>query len=581
MKNIARRSAVLLGFIASMSTVLASCNANRADISVDEAPEITDVKNLTATITWWNNYKVPEDEATASKTTYAEYFYAKNVIEEFNKVYPNITVKTENKGSYSEIQKACNTALTAGNTPNIASTYGDSVAGYIAADATLVLDNYVTNETYGFGKGVDADGNIVDDSSTSFSDFNQNYFNAEKNQYAGSHYASLPYSKSSETLVVNQTAFDQVGAGYSGTDTYSKANVESYDAPYAEASKTKYSVPTNWKELIATARKIKQDYPTVFENQFDADGYFTAVPFCYDSGENMIISLMEMMDIPYTSNESTLVTEQVLFNNDKAKDLVVQLKKWNLEGLIATQNQLYITDAAKGYHQYSSTLMANGDCFMCVSSTAGARYFATTNQGTGEYALTENGQGGFIASLNETAAIDANCYDNATGNPSSEKSKVISQGPSLTFFKKANANENVASFLFYKFLTNTDNNAALSSATAYFPLRSSSTQKDSIQTIINNGNTNLSIADSSYSARTSTYTGQAFKLNETYTESNRYFTSPVFDLSSACRTAIGNLVNSVFNDKTLTTESTDVEIRAVVEKAFSDAYATVINSATE
>lgn len=38
--------------------------------------------------------------------------------------------------------------------------------------------------------------------------------------------------------------------------------------------------------------------------------------------------------------------------------------------------------------------------------------------------------------MEETPVIDENCYDGKTGEVTNSKSKVISQGPSLTFFKR-------------------------------------------------------------------------------------------------------------------------------------------------
>ena len=61
MKNIARRSLMLLGFIASCSTVLASCKINNGS-------KIEDIKNLDTSITWWNNYKEPENKEDFNKT---------------------------------------------------------------------------------------------------------------------------------------------------------------------------------------------------------------------------------------------------------------------------------------------------------------------------------------------------------------------------------------------------------------------------------------------------------------------------------------------------------------------------------
>ncbi len=519
-------------------------------------------KELEATIVWWNNYEEPElgdnltEEEARQDSDYREYYYATDLIAEFNEIYPKITVQSTYIGSYSTIQEQVNQGLGGGNTPNIASCYGDHVAGYYNSGATLAMDKYIQDPNIGFGKGVDAEGNITDDATTSYDDFNQSYLNAEKGMYASNELLSLPYSKSSETLAVNVDVFEKVGAGECGTTVK-----DGYTAPVAAASKKAYSVPTNWKELIALARQMKADFPELFGDdvQKNSDGYFNAVPFCYDSSENMVISFFEMAGIDYTDATGNGVTNQVLFNNADAKAMLVQLKKWNNEGLIATQNQLPITNAALGYHAYSSDMFADGKIFMCLSSTAGARYFATD---------------GVRASLNPTPTFTKECYDGATGTVNADAHKVISQGPSLTFFEKADDNQNVASWLFYKFLTNTENSATLATNTAYFPLRTSSYNTKAVKEYTNAAQTSVTTS-SSYNDKRVNYIGQALNLNQTYLNADDYFLSDVFDYSSTARTAVGNMITTIFDNKTA---KTDAEITALVDQAVSDAYNTAIGA---
>jgi len=548
--------ALTLAAVAFMAT---SCGGDSGIKSAWNPSATEKPADLKATVTWWNNYAQPDatmSEADArAKSTYTEYFFAKDVITEFNKLYPNITVNQVYKGGYGDIQTAVNTAINSGDTPSIATCYGDHVAGYIKAGAALDVSGCFDDKYIGFGKTVNASGVIVDDSTTTKADFNQNYLANEGKQYSDGLYYSMPYSKSAETMAINQTVFDKVGAGLAGNPSfvYNKPTVPVYVPPVALASKEKYEVPTNWSELIAIARKMKSDFPETFANNVDSDGLFTAVPICWDSAENMYISFSNMLGIPYTANGAT-VADQVLFNNADAKKMVAQIKKWNNEGLFATQNQLYFSNKAKGYHQYSSTMVTNGKCFVAFSSTAGATYFADGNS--------------FLATLNETPTADASIY---SGTKTTAKSKVISQGPSLSFFKKSNEEEQKASWIWYKFLTGTENTAKLGVAKSYFPVRVSSYSTSTVQKLTSASGTVT--ADSSYADKKNAYTGDVYKLDEIYAKDNRYISTPVFDLSSACRTAVGNLMKTVLDDKTATT---DEQINALVETAFTDAYKAVV-----
>jgi hypothetical protein len=537
---------------ASTST---STSTAASTVSPTEDPDVDPTKAVT--VTWWNNYLVPDstmDEATARKNyKYREYYYAKDLITAFQTEHTNITVNQVYKGAYNKIVDAVSAAIKSGDTPDIASCYGDNVATFNDAEATLDVSSYVNDSKVGFGMKTTPAGEYVADTTTALSDVNKNYLDIEKGMYGGK-YLSMPYSKSSETLVVNKTVFDKVGAGKAGTDTVKSGTTTAvYTAPVAADTKVAYTVPTNWTDMIKIARQMKVDFPDLFKEQKDTDGYFKSIPFCWDSGENMFISLCKSMNIPYTDGTGADVAHQVLFNNDAAKKLVVQLKKWNNEGLICTQNQLPITNAAKGYHDYSSNKVVAGTIFMAVSSTAGARYFAT--------------DGGFEATLNPALGIDDSIYD-STKTPVAGPESVISQGPSLTFFQKADVNEQLASWEFYKYLTSTDNSAVLAKNTAYFPLRTSSYNSADIKALTDAGTAGTT-ADAKSSAKGNAYTGEALNLNTTYTTGNKYFLSDVFTYSAKARVAVGNIITTVFNDKTATS---DADITTLVNTAFQTAY---------
>lgn len=514
-----RKGTIVLALITMLGTV--GCKKKPEEVVIDPNKEVT--------VEWWNNYQVPDltkttEEAARKDKKYTEYYFALDTIKAFNVEHPNIHVNTSYHGSYGNIATDIKDGLKVGSIPTIASTYADNVAYYDAQHATFDMTKFAEN--------LEAD-----------KDFNQNYLSVEKSVYGGK-YLSLPYSKSTEAFVVNQTLFDLEGAGKAGTDTVDKNGSPVYVAPVAKDTKKKYAVPENFYDMIDVARTMKADFPEVFENQLDGDGYFTAVPFCWDSTENMFISLLQNAGIDYTKGTGKTLAEQLLWNSDKAKELVVELKKWNNEGLIATQNQLYITDAQNGYHAYSSDLVKNGKIFMSVSSTAGARYYAN--------------DGGFLSTLNHGL--------NWKKGSKAKDAKVISQGPSLTFFRNADEDVNKGAYIFYEFLTNSENSAKLASATSYFPVRESSNNSDVIKNFTSKAGTVT--AESLYADKNAAYSGSALKLNEEYTANNNYFMSDAFETSSTSRTVVGNLINDVFKAKA----TTDEEIKKVVDDAFAAAW---------
>ncbi len=505
------------GTSASNTTAGTSAEDKKSEGTIDPDKQIE--------VVWWNNYQTPDssktEEENRANRNYFEYYYATDLIAEFEKDNPNIHISMEYKGNYTQIYEAIKSGIDSGNIPTIASTYQDNVAYY--------LEQEVSYDMTELASVLEKD-----------TDFNQTYLSIEKGAFNGKYY-SLPYSKSSETLAVNQTVFDQEGAGESGTDT------TKYTAPTAASSKKKYSIPQNFYEMIETARQMKADYPEVFENQRDEKGNFTAVPFCWDSAENMIITILKNAGLVYTDGNGDTMMDKICWNTEAVKDIVKQLKKWNNEGLICTQNQLPYTNEAKDYHEYSSTMVTTGKIFMAVTSTAGASYFAA--------------DGGLQVSLNH--GLNWN-----EGSKTSE-AYVISQGPSLTFFADKDEDVNKAAFKFYQYLTNTENCAKLAVNKSYFPIRTSSYQTDSVKALTNAANTTN--ADSSYSEKYNDYTGQALNLNKTYTDENAYFMSDVFSGSADVRTAFGKIITTVFN-KSVDETDTDDELDAVVDQAFKDAY---------
>lgn len=487
--------------------------------------------NKPTEVIWWNNYQVPDstmsEEEGRKSSTYREYYYAKDLIEAFEAEHKDIKITTVYKGAYNDIKSQVDSALNGGSLPTMVSCYADSAYPWNEAGAVVDMNDAISELK-------------------SDSDFNQKYLTAEKGMYGNGPVLTLPFSKSGETFVYNETLFNKVGAGKAGTDTKDDKGNAVYTAPVAKDTKAKYDVPTNWDEMISLARKMKEDFPEVFANQKDSDGYFTAVPFCWDSTENMIISLLKNANINYTASGDK-VSDRVLFNNEEAKKLVVQLKKWNNEGLICTQNQLMLTNAAKGYHAYGSSLFANGKIFMSVSSTAGARYF--TNDG-------------YLANMTKTLAWDKGDQKNV---------KVMSQGPSLCFLGKKGSDAQKAAFTFYKYLTNTENSAKLAVNTSYFPLRSSAANTEEVKKLTTAATTKPT-DNAASSEKGKYYSGVVMKLNDTYSTDDSYFLSPVTKESSKCRIAIGGLVNTVFDNKDA---KTDEQITAAVEEAFKTAFDSV------
>lgn len=526
----------------ALTGLLTSCESGKVDES-----KWTDAGTIT--VTWWNNYADPAEknislEEARTNRTYNEYCFAYDVIQEFEALHPNIKVNMSYKGSYSQIASEIKSGIATGNYPTIASSYPDNVAVYVNNGISYDVKDLIDDSHYGFGKrgkatatytNQDSDDLYEDDSSTSKDDFSSSFLSIEKSMY-NDHLYSMPYSKSSEALYVNQDILDKEGAGATGTSN------SVYTAPVAASSKTKYTLDANgdgkvsFFELIEVGRKAKADYPTVFTDAKDSKGYLTACPIIWDSAENLFITACEALGIPYVDANGDGVAKQVLFKNDDAKKVVSVLKGLYDEGVFCTKNQLYYSDETKGYHQYPTQLLHDGKAVAIISSTAGARYVADD---------------GFTATISEVPTFSKK--DFGLGDDATQNLKAISQGPSLTFFANSDPRVPRAAFEFYKFLTNSTNSATLAKKTSYFPIRTSS-------------NNTIVSEYASVTAKADVYTKKMFELNNTYNSKSCNFMTAAFTYSAASRTAVGNLLDAVLFSNT------------DVNTAFDNAYSTVVSS---
>ena len=271
--------------------------------------------------------------------------------------------------------------------------------------------------------------------------------------------------------------------------------------------KNNLKVPTTWEEMEAVCRQIKQIDPT-------------CIPLGYDSEANWFITMCEQYGSEYTSTDG----DKFLFDNDTNKKFVKMFQGWYKEKLVTTQELSggYTSDLFKGSDKATR-------CYMCIGSTGGATY-QQPNQTNGVFE--------FEVGITTIPQVDA-------ANP-----KVISQGPSICIFKKQNAQEVLASWLFAKFLT-TDVvfQASVSMNNGYAPVIQS-VQQNSIY------------ADFLASADTANI--QAYAVKVALEQADAYYVSPAFNGSSVARDQVGLLMQ-----KCLASEDADVD--AAIDKAFKEA----------
>ena len=288
---------------------------------------------------------------------------------------------------------------------------------------------------------------------------------------------------------------------------YKSTEVLYYDKTFFDANGL--TVPTTWDEVEDVCAKIK----AIDEK---------SIPLGYDSEGNWFITMTEQYGSDYTSANEP----HYLFDNDTNKAFIKKFNEWYQKG--------YVTTAGL-YGAYTSGLFTSTDetrCYLCIGSSAGATYQRP--------AKGDDGNSPFEVGIATIPQADA------------ANRKVISQGPSVCIFKKANVQEEYASWLFVKYLTTSvDFQAEFSMASGYVPVIKSVTE-------------NAVYADFLAKADGGDFVS-ALSAKVCLEQEDAYYTSPAFNGSSTARDEVAGLMPKCFNIPD------DADVDAEIEKAFEEA----------
>ncbi|MBQ3155874.1 MAG: extracellular solute-binding protein [Clostridia bacterium] len=302
----------------------------------------------------------------------------------------------------------------------------------------------------------------------------------------------------------------QFGDGLMYTLPLSKSTeVLYYNKTFFEANNI--PVPTTWDELEKTFEQIVAVDPT-------------SIPLGYDSEANWFITMCEQLQTPYTS----ATAPHFLFNTEENRAFMKRFREWYDLGYLTTQ---------KLFGGYTSGLFVATDgmeSYMSIGSSAGAVHQCPAKGADG------------------TRPFEVGITTIPQANP--DNKKVISQGPSLTLFKKSNPQEVAASWLFMKFLTtNIEFQAEFSMASGYVPVLKSVAEHPVYAEFLANADGGDYIA--------------ALSAKVCLEQQDAYYTSPAFNGSSTARDEVGALLT-----KCLVDPASDLD--AMILKNFENAVKT-------
>ena len=249
----------------------------------------------------------------------------KQAIEDFQALYPNITVNLRLYTDYGKIYNDVITNISTGTTPDVCVTYPDHIATYLTGENTVVpLDDLFTHEKYGLGGSALAyDGPTLEQIIPQF---------LTECEFAGYHYA-IPYMRSTEACYVNKTYVEKLGYTLPETLTWDFI----------------------WE--VSEAAMAKDG-----EGNFLVNGQKVLIPFIYKSTDNMMIQMLKQLDEGY----STSAGEIQLFN-DTTREILYTLAD-------QAGKETFSTFKLVGY---PANFLNAGQCIFAVDSTAGATWMGS------------------------------------------------------------------------------------------------------------------------------------------------------------------------------------------------------------
>ncbi len=335
---------------------------------------------------------------------------------------------------------------------------------------------------------------------------------------------SLPFNKSTEVLYYNKTIFAKYG----------------------------WNVPQTWDDVVDICEKFAGT--TEYQNLVK-DGKQVA-GFSYDSEANLFITFTQQWGGQYTGYENatgngTAVGENgwILFDNAQSKEAI----KFYYENF---QKGHMVTTTFFGTN-YSSDAFKAGQCIMTLGSSAGASYNVPTD-------------GSFEVGVAAYPQKDMN-------NP-----QVIQQGTNVSLFKCADPQEELAGWLFLKWLTNEESamiwvtgtpeytniageSVAATEGTSYFPIR-----KD----VLNSEKYKDHVSGKEVAGDGSVVynpTAQNLAAQVGLEQQDWFFTNVAFDGSSAARDEGEALVQSIFYNN-----HGNKSIDQVIDEAYARAVENII-----
>ena len=299
--------------VAGCAFLLTGCHGH-VGMDAFEIPDAFDASREYEITFWAKN--------DTNKTQTAIY---EKAIEDFERLYPNITVNLRLYTDYGKIYNDVITNIATGTTPNVCITYPDHIATYLTGTNLVVpLEELMNDTEYGLG------GSRVQFESPHTEEIIPQFL--EECAFDG-HYYALPYMRSTEACYVNKTYVEKLG--------YTLPDVLTWDFI--------------WE--VSEAANEKDE-----EGNYVLNGQKVMIPFIYKSTDNMMIQMLAQKGAGYSTKDG-----EIRLFNDTTDELLETIAEHALSGAFSTFK----------ISSYPANFLNAGQCVFAIDSTAGATWMGT------------------------------------------------------------------------------------------------------------------------------------------------------------------------------------------------------------
>lgn len=289
------------------------------------------------------------------------------------------------------------------------------------------------------------------------------------------HYYALPYMRSTEACYVNKTYVEKLG--------YTLPETLTWDFIW---------------EISEAAMEKDAD------GNFKVNGQNVMIPFLYKSTDNMMIQMLYQKGAGYSDEAGNIE----IFNDTTAELLKT----------IAGHAETKAFSTFK-ISSYPANFLNAGQCIFAVDSTAGATWMGT------DAPLCDISEDKLVSFETEVMMVPQ--FD--PGNP-----KMISQGPSVCIFNKADPQEVLASWLFTQYLLSDEVQTAYAETEGYLPVTIRAQQSEEYQNYLARIGEDNNVH---YEVKIKASELLMAHLDDT-------FVTPVFNGSASLRDGAGQLIES-------------------------------------